>query len=176
MVADRIRHRNWAYPRRSCCQHENSPENTPRPRARHKEHCGADLLYKLTGWFVCLVFRDLFAMAVDTKDLFRVAVKSWIIYFATPLFVCLFVWGKTRKSILLSLWLIVRERMEVITPGSGWRRNQPGLELYPRLSCFQHENRPENTPRPLAWHKEHCGADLIRHGPRVRTLWRRIYI
>ena len=56
------------------------------------------------------------------------------------LFVCLFVWGKTRKSILHSLSLIIREGMEVITPGSFCRRNQPGLELYPSFcwmeSCY----------------------------------------
>jgi len=86
------------------------------------------------------------------------------------LFVCLFVClGKTRKSILRSLCL------EGSNNPWEWLHTESGteIELYPRRSCFQHENRPENTPRPRAWHKEHCGADLIRHGPRVRTLWRR---
>ena len=86
------------------------------------------------------------------------------------LFVCLFVcWDKTRNSILCSLCL------EGSNNPWEWLHTESGteIELYPRQSCFQHENRPENTPRPRAWHKEHCGADLIRHGPRVRTLWRR---
>ena len=88
----------------------------------------------------------------------------------------LFVWGKTRKSILRSLLPIVRERMEVITPGSGQRLNQPGLELYPRLSCFQHDNRPENTPRHTCvtqrtlW----CWFNQTRTTCKNRwTLWRR---
>ena len=73
------------------------------------------------------------------------------------LFVCLFVWGKTRKSILRSLHLIIRERMEVITPGSFCRWNQPGLELYPRLSCFSARKPPG----------EHSKTTCVTQ----RTLW-----
>ena len=63
------------------------------------------------------------------------------------LFVCLFVClGKTRKSILRPLCL------EGSNNPWEWLHTESGteIELYPRRSCFQHENRPENTPRPRA--------------------------
>ena len=61
------------------------------------------------------------------------------------MFVCLFVWGKTRKSILRSLSL------EGSNNPWEWSQTESGtgIELYPTGSCFQHETPPENTPRPL---------------------------
>ena len=82
-------------------------------------------------------------------DIHKICTRNPILSNRLDMFVCLFVClGKTRKSILRSLCL------EGSNNPWEWLHTESGteIELYPRWSCFQHENRPENTPRPLAWH------------------------
>ena len=83
------------------------------------------------------------------------------------MFVCLFVWVKPEN-----LYFAPCVWREVITPGNGCRRNQAQKLSFTQDSLAFSTKTARRTLQDHVQDR-HCGADLIRHGPRVRTLWRR---